>query len=1033
MSTKNNPDTNSIITNIFSLNTRGLADPQKRLALFSFLKSKEGSIYFLQECHSSIEEETLWREQWGGEILFSHATRNKKGVAICFKSDLAVDIIDTVTDCNGRFILVFCKIFEIDFVLCNVYAPTKDHPNDQLQFLQEVNDILSDYIHCNVILGGDFNTVLNPSLEKQGGMVANISSYGKQLEQTLEIFDLIDIWRERNPAIKRYTRREKTRAGLIQTRLDFFFISRNLNYIVKMTDIQPSVRSDHSLISITINFSNEQKRGRGVWKLNTDLLKDETYVEIIKKTIDDSIIDSRNILNKSLIWDYIKCRVRDASIEYSIKKSKKFVAQEKNLNERLKILECKITTEPDIHSLDEYFLVKSELEFIYNKKAQGALVRSRCQWAEENEKSTKYFLSLEKRNYKVKHIKSLMFNNQIVTQPNDILNCQKLFYQNLYSKNTNASIESIHNFLNKTGMPEICEKTKAECDNEITETEILNALKQLPNNKTPGLDGIPIEFYKFFWRDIKDIILENFKLSFKNEILSISQRQGLINLIPKKDKDLRNLKNWRPISLLNSDYKIIAKLLSNRIKPALQELINPDQVGYMTERFCGENTRLIADIIEYLKIHNTPGFILLADFEKAFDTVNWDFLFTILDKHNFGPNFQTWIKILYNNITSCISNNGYISDNFPLGQGIRQGCPLSALLFLLIAEKIANIVRANNNVNGFVFDDEHIKLCQLADDMTLFLSDNDSLRHVLNDFEEFYRYAGLKLNRSKTEAIIVYNDGTLFQDDSLGITWTNESFKTLGIWFSIKSEQEMIKLNVDDKMEKMQTLLNIWSSRQLSLKGKITVLKSLIMPHIIHIASVLFLQPNIIKDIDQMFQKFLWSNKKSMIAKNVLHQPINKGGLKMINIDFMIRSIKIMWIKRLNNPCEAKWKHVSWNLLEIQKNQLFTKIGFRNIAKNQIPFYKQVLETWFDFVSVEPTSKKEVLDECLYNNVFLLIDNKPINNAYHDWFRAGILYVKDLFNQFNYLKSKENLEIQYGINIPVMKYNMLVSTIPKKW
>ena len=243
----------------------------------------------------------------------------------------------------------------------------------------------------------------------------------------------------------------------------------------------------------------------------------------------------------------------------------------------------------------------------------------------------------------------------------------------------------------------------------------------------------------------------------------------------------------------------------------------------------------------------------------------------------------------------------------------------------------------------------------------------------------------------------------------------------------------MIKLNVDDKMEKMQTLLNIWSSRQLSLKGKITVLKSLIMPHIIHIASVLFLQPNIIKDIDQMFQKFLWSNKKSMIAKNVLHQPINKGGLKMINIGFMIRSIKIMWIKRLNNPCEAKWKYVSWNLLEIQKNQLFTKIGFRNIAKNQIPFYKQVLETWFDFVSVEPTSKKEVLDECLYNNVFLLIDNKPINNAYHDWFRAGILYVKDLFNQFNYLKSKENLEIQYGINIPVMKYNMLVSTIPKKW
>ena len=370
-----------------------------------------------------------------------------------------------------------------------------------------------------------------------------------------------------------------------------------------------------------------------------------------------------------------------------------------------------------------------------------------------------------------------------------------------------------------------------------------------------------------------------------------------------------------------------------------------------------------------------------------------------------------------------------------LEQGIRQGCPLSALLFLLVAEKIANIIRDDKKVKGFYFDNEHIKLCQLADDMTLFLADSNSLRHVLNNFEEFYRYAGLKLNRSKTEAIIVYNDGTLLQDDSLGIKWNQCNFKTLGIWFSIKCEQEMIKLNLEDKMEKMQTLLNIWSSRQLSLKGKITVLKSLVMPHIIHIASVLFLNEDSINNIEKMFHKFLWNNKKPMIAKNVIVQPICKGGLKMINMDAMIKSIRIMWIKRLNNPCEAKWKVVSWKLLGIKKELLFTKLGFKNLkANSRLHFYSQILKTWFDLVSVSPNTKNEILEECLYNNMFLLIDKKPINNEYNDWRRAGIIHVKDLINQTNFnVKSKERLEIDYNIHIPVMKYNMLVSAIPKSW
>ena len=122
--------------------------------------------------------------------------------------------------------------------------------------------------------------------------------------------------------------------------------------------------------------------------------------------------------------------------------------------------------------------------------------------------------------------------------------------------------------------------------------------------------------------------------------------------------------------------------------------MSPDQVGYMKDRLCGENTRLISDIIEYCKINHLPSIILLADFEKAFDTVKWSFLTEILGYYGFRHNFQRWISILCKNSESCVTNNGYSSPFFKLSRGIRQGCPISALLFLLIAEIVALVLRA---------------------------------------------------------------------------------------------------------------------------------------------------------------------------------------------------------------------------------------------------------------------------------------------------------------------------------------------------
>ena len=160
----------------------------------------------------------------------------------------------------------------------------------------------------------------------------------------------------------------------------------------------------------------------------------------------------------------------------------------------------------------------------------------------------------------------------------------------------------------------------------LTELECLNALKDMEPDKSPGTDGLPSEFYQFFWSDVSKPLLEAFNYGFEIGQLSISQKRGIIKLIPKKSEELYYIKNWRPLTLLNCDYKIATKAIANRLKTHLHKLINNDQTGFLKGRFIGENIRLIDSVVNYTATKNIPGLLLFLDFEKAFDTLEWSFI-----------------------------------------------------------------------------------------------------------------------------------------------------------------------------------------------------------------------------------------------------------------------------------------------------------------------------------------------------------------------------------------------------------------------
>ena len=335
----------------------------------------------------------------------------------------------------------------------------------------------------------------------------------------------------------------------------------------------------------------------------------------------------------------------------------------------------------------KYTKVKNKLEKISYDWTRGACVRSKARWYEFGERSSKYFLNLERRNYENKCITSLIKENgSSITDPKEILKEQKRFYQVLYSsQNPQVNDPKFYVFFSNDKIKKLNNEQRKNCEGLLSENECLNALKCFQKDKSPGNDGFTAKFCGFFWNQLGKTMVNSFNYGFHKGELSVSQRQGIIRLIPKKNKNLLYLKNWRPIPLLNVDYKIASKALALRLKEVLPAIINNEQTGYLEGRFISENIRLISDILNFTIDQDIEGIALFIDFEKAFDSLEWEYLSKVLDTFQFGSNFKSWVKTLYTNISSCILNNGFASEPFTLERGVRQSCPLSGLLFPCLA------------------------------------------------------------------------------------------------------------------------------------------------------------------------------------------------------------------------------------------------------------------------------------------------------------------------------------------------------------
>ena len=387
-------------------------------------------ICFLQETYSTRDVENIWRKQWRGDLFFSHGTCQSKGVLVLVKNNFDFNLQTIKTDPEGRFIMLDAIIQDSRYCLLNIYAPNKC--SEQIQYFQNISEeIKSLTAECDssLIVGGDFNVILDEVLDGRGGNKKRKES-AKFVEEMCVEHDL-DIWRIRNPTDTRFTWRQKT--PIIQRRLDYWLVSDCLQVDIDTVDIITAIKSDHSATTLRMNSLDESLRGPSFWKFNSNLVNDSDYCQLISANYNVWLEEFKEVLDKGVLWDLVKYRIRQCTIEYRKSKARERKAKLQEVEECIKECSHKCDKDPSSQNLEELESLEAEYENLYDFITQGAIIRSRATWYEMGERNNKYFLNLENSNKKKTSVRKVFTSEGSLTHdPQKIMNELESYYSGVF-------------------------------------------------------------------------------------------------------------------------------------------------------------------------------------------------------------------------------------------------------------------------------------------------------------------------------------------------------------------------------------------------------------------------------------------------------------------------------------------------------------------------------------------------------------------------------------------------------------------------
>jgi exonuclease III len=960
---------------VAALNIRGNGDPNVRhhenkwFNLWSMMRDEKIGVLITGEAHLDDERRQEIMKLFGRviEIEFTKdpETANARGLAFVLNKNMVkTDNIKTREIIPGRaMILEMDNVDGTPLSILGVYAPNSPAENERFWI-----DIKEWYeAHPRVkrpdLFGGDLNVVEDAidRLPSRPDPDAPVSA----LDELKTYLRMVDGWRETYPTTRAYTYHQIATGS--QSRIDRIMARRGIFEYTFEWDIKTvGIRTDHRMVTTKISTGKAPTLGHGRWVWPAHLTKDKTLTGFIHERglkLQDDLERVSNWeerlpnQNKQTLWADFKTDIITKARERAKIIIPKIIKEIAELEAKLNAI-----LEDDGLSDDEKkiagALLTEKLAQLqiqrYNAKKMSTQVRNRL----EGEIIGRYWSRLNKPSKPREIIQRLKKNTgadeappQYETNSQKMANMARTYHNKLQSERPDSSEEEreekIQAVLGRTAK-KVTEEQAEKLKTRLTNEDVRQALRLSANFKAPGLNGITYELWKTLEArcqtarslnkpafDIIDAMRQVF-----NDIEINGMERGthfseswMCPLYKKNDK--ADIANYRPISLLNTDYKVFTKALTIKLAKVAPDLIHPNQAGFVPGRHIYDQIWLTKRIIELAEASDMCGVIVALDQEKAYDKIEHDYLWRALKSYNIPDEFIDTVKALYSDAYTYVMVNGEKSSTpFRVTRGVRQGDPLSCLLFDLAIEPLAESLRRSNlkglNIEGAP---ERLIATLFADDTLVYLEWRDDFGDLVKILNEWCMASGAKFNINKTEMIPIGKeeyrevvretrcvngeDGTVIPAH-IKIAADGEPIRTLGAWVG----NDVVQVDTWARtLEKIDAALDQWELGFPTMEGRRLIILMVVGGMTQYLTKVQGMPKAVEERLEKRIRNFLWAEKSQVtINKETIYAPKDIGGRNLLDIVARNEAISITWLKSYLTFGEDRplWAYVTDKIMSIK-------------------------------------------------------------------------------------------------------------------
>ena len=687
---------------------------------------------------------------------------------------------------EGRALALKIKWDESETNLLNIYAPNNKQEHKQFWENIETKRRILRLRRPDFMLG-DFN-VTEENIDRSP--VHPDEPYAVTvLRELRHKWELEDTWRHRHPNDRLFTYRANANGHQIQSRLDRIYIARDTaQYTLDWKTTPTPTPTDHWLVAVKYAPGNAPYIGPGRWTWPTASLQSDKLISKIttqgiqlQNDIDRAKEENtnRNTSNPQVLWHGFKKDITTLAKQFTKDTYHKINSRINAITKDLK----EIAAHPDLDTnenlrVSEAWLVK-ELAHLESINARSQKETLHAKLANHGERLGGIWSAISKEHKPRDLIRRLKIPNTTPPQYERHTERMARLAQNYHDtlqrdgrpdqENHEEYEHALHEILETIPDSQRLEEPSSILLNgNTTKAQVEEALRLSRNGTAMGMDGYPYELWKTLHQqytadcqankngfDIAQVLTDVFN-DIQTHGVDPSTNFALGWMCPiYKKKDPTEISNYRPITLMNTDYKILTKVLALQLTPPIHSLIHENQAGFIPQRSIFDHTRLTQSIINYAEVMEEDGVIIALDQEKAYDKVHHDYLWKILDAFNIPQTFIKTVKSLYENAHTRVAINGVLSEPFKITCGVRQGDPLSCFLFDLAIEPLACMIRRDPNLSGIAIPGltENILVNLFADDTALFLSKHDRFDDAERILNHWCKASGAKFNIEKTEII----------------------------------------------------------------------------------------------------------------------------------------------------------------------------------------------------------------------------------------------------------------------------------------